>query len=225
MPNQNRCGTEKNKVKVLVVDKDSLIRQQISNIVRSQDDLEICAEVESSGKALKSIELTNPNIVIIDLSLGGDLQGLKLAKKINTGFPLLDILIISGHNEYVFAEYALKAGARGYLMKNDIPKTLISAIRQILNENIYLSSRVMARVANRFVKRRVNKYGFVDYCLSDHQLKILELIAYGLNIAQIADELCLSIEKIENHYRIIMQKLQIRSDDQLYQYAVKWLEG
>ena len=222
---QRQNTNKKTMTKVLVVDKYPLIRRQIAKYIGLQDDMEICAEAWNSTDALKAIEIKNPDIAIIDLVLDGDIQGLKLTQNINGCFPLLKILIMSSHPENVFAEHALKAGAKGYLMKEQMHTTLILAIRRILNGDIYLSGNVTSTVLNTFIKKRTNKFKLADYCLTDRQLKILELIGYGSDVTQIAEKLCLHTEKIEVDYRNIMQKLQINDIHQLKRYAVEWLNG
>ena len=215
----------KSKAKILIVEKDVFTRQQIAKHVEFYDDVEICAGVSDFESVLRAIEITTPDIAIIDLSLDGDLKGLELLKNIKVSFPLLDALIISMLHESVFAIHAFKAGAKGYLMKDQINETLIYAIHQILNEGIYLSDNVTGVFFNTFVRRRMNKHSFADYCLSEPQLKILELIAGGLDITQIAEELHISVEKVNAHHTAIMQKLQINNISQLRSYATEWFTG
>ena len=210
---------------ILIVDDHPIIRQGVARLIESQPDMTVCCEVANARQALKYIEKGCPDLAIIDLSLDKDLSGLDLLKDINVRFPHVSTLVLSMHSESVFAERVLRAGAKGYVMKEEAPETILTAIRRVLEGKVYLSDDISNKMLTSFAGRNCPAEKLGIECLSNRELEILELIGRGLGTSRIAEKLCLSVKTIETHRTHIRQKLQIQSSGELLQYAIEWVKA
>jgi DNA-binding NarL/FixJ family response regulator len=209
------------KNRVLVVDDHPIVRQGLALLINQEPDLLVCGEAEEAVGAMKVLASSRPDILIVDVSLNGP-DGLDLLKNIRNGHPTLPVLILSMHDELIYAERALRAGANGYIMKQEATEKVLVALRRILAGEIYVSDRI----ANQMVKHYITGSGTVRHSsiadLSDRELEVFRLIGEGHGTRQIAEELHLSVKTVESYQAHIKEKLSLRSARQLMQHAIQW---
>ena len=211
--------------RVMLVDDHPIVRQGMAVLINQEPDLSVCSEASSATEALDKLNDLVPDAVIIDVSLQGA-SGLDLTKSIKDRMPQLPILILSMHDEALYAERALRAGARGYVMKQEAAETVIHAIRTVISGNIYLSNALSAKVLRDMVDgvkpSDSDLYG-IDR-LSDRELEVFELIGRGYTTRRIAEALSLSVKTIETHRAHIKQKLKLQNATELVHRAYHWIE-
>jgi DNA-binding NarL/FixJ family response regulator len=218
-------GTPDNPAQILIVDDHPIVRHGLAQLINDEPGLNVCGSAANQAGALDVLERTRPDLVIVDLSLG-DESGLDLVKKLHGENPDLPVLVLSMHDEAYYADRVLRAGAMGYIMKQEAADQMISAIHQVLAGKVYLSESMAASMLTRFVGRKVVRGGTPVDHLTDRELQVLGLIGKGLGTRQIAEKLHLSVKTIENHREHIKAKLKLRSSAELVRYAVRWeLEG
>lgn len=220
--NPSRSGS-KNKTSVLLVDDHPIVRRGIADVINSESDLGVVAEAGNMQDALSLIQKQQPGMVIVDVSLDGN-NGIELMKNLSSRWPNLPILAYSMHDESIYAERALRAGAKGYVMKQAPPETLIAAIRQILKGKIYLSEPMSDRLLGKLVGVGSSASAVASPIdrLSDRELEVLQLLGKGLGTAQIADKLCLSVKTVETYREHLKQKLNLANGQELLRYAIEW---
>jgi DNA-binding NarL/FixJ family response regulator len=206
--------------KILIVDDHPLVRAGLAQLIGDCPDLEVCAEAADMAEALKQIDSTNPDLAIIDLSLAGG-SGLDLIEHIKARNRNILMLVASMHDETLYAERVLAAGARGYINKQEAQESIIRAIRQVLGGKVYLSEAMTERMLNGMVEARAEKRNIDS--LSNRELQVFELIGQGVPSGQIASQLNLSIKTIETHQAHIKQKLGLSSAHELNQRAIRWI--
>lgn len=211
------------KKKILIVDDHPVLRRGLASLIESEPDLAVCGEATTCHAALEAIREGRPNLVIVDIVLEGD-DGLDLVKAMKTRHPEIPALVLSMHEEAVYAERSLRAGARGYVTKQQLDDTVLVAIRRLLDGETYMSGTLEARLAAKFVAGRTLETDSPLDSLTDRQLQVFCLIGQGRSTRQIAEKLHLSIKTIETHHEHIKQKLSIESAAQLAQYATRWIE-
>ena len=208
------------KYKILVVDDHPIVRRGLRELVADEPDLEVCGEAEDVAQALEQVEATRPDVVIVDLTLKGG-HGLELIQDIKSRNERIKMLVSSMHDESLFAERALRAGASGYISKQESPEKIIDAMRQILRGEIYLSSRMATRLLHRIsTGEPLNKTPIES--LSDRELEVFEMIGQGLSTKQIARKLDLSHKTIETHREKIKSKLNLKNSTELSRHATQW---
>ncbi len=208
------------KKAVFVVDDHPLLRQGLALLINQQQDLEVCGEAEEAQAAMHAIAQRLPDIMIVDISLSGP-DGLDLLKSIRLSYPHLPVLILSMHDEAIYAERALRARANGYIMKQEATEKVLVAVRRILNGDIYLSDRM----ANKMLQQYIGGASAIQSrisALSDRELEVFRLIGEGRRTREIADELHLSIKTVETYQAHIKEKLSLRSGRELIQHAIQW---
>ena len=205
--------------RILIVDDHPLVRAGLAQLIGDCPDLEVCAEAADMAEALKQIESTNPDLAIIDLSLAGG-SGLDLIEHIKARNLNILMLVASMHDEMLYAERVLAAGARGYINKQEAQDSIIRAIRQVLGGKVYLSEAMTERMLNGMVDLRTEKRNIDS--LSNRELQVFELIGQGVPSSQIANQLNLSIKTIETHQAHIKRKLGLGSAHELNQRAIRW---
>jgi DNA-binding NarL/FixJ family response regulator len=211
----------KDKKKVFVVDDHPIMRQGLSQLINQEADLSFAGESGDGLEALSLIEKTKPDLVIVDISLKGGMNGIDVTKSLASDFPKIPVLVISMHDESLYAERALRAGARGYLMKQEATENVIVAIRKVLGGEIYTSEAMKDHLLHKIVSGHPTSDSSVEN-LTDRELEVVQLIAQGKGTRQIAEELHLSIKTIESHYANIKNKLNLKSGPELTQYAIKF---
>ncbi|MBP0618565.1 response regulator [Cupriavidus consociatus] len=207
--------------KVLIVDDHPIIREGLTHLLM-QEGLHVCCAAATSEEAFAAMA-SQPDIAIVDLSLQSD-SGLDLIKTLRQHHPSLAILVLSMHDETLFAERALRAGANGYLMKLEAAEEVMSAIREVLAGSIYLSAAMHARLARALAVPRATPAGSVA-CLSEREFEVLHLIGLGFSTREIAMKLNRSVKTIEAHQANIKEKLDISSGKELMRFAIQWLES
>jgi len=217
--------TTETKVKttVFLVDDHPLVRQGLAQIINGETDLEVIGEAEDASKALHLIETKQPDLVIVDISLRGN-NGLELIKNIKAVLPNLPILVFSMHDETVYAQRALRAGARAYVMKQESADKILLAMRRIIDGDIYVSHRVADQVLQQLVNGKAAGNESPIDRLSDRELEVIQLIGKGLSTREIASNLNLSVKTIESHRAHIKEKLNLRNATELVQFSVQWVE-
>jgi DNA-binding NarL/FixJ family response regulator len=209
------------KTRILVVDDHPLVRAGLKALIGGEPDLEVCAEAEGIVQALTLAQATDPQVVIIDLSLS-DGSGLDLIKRLHRRHPELLILVCSMHEESLFAERALRAGARGYVNKHEATDRVVEAIRQVLGGGVYLSPTMTQRLLLGVAGGTQTEGAPHLADLSDRELEIFGLIGAGLGTTQIAERLCLSVKTVETHREKLKRKLNLASGAELARRAVQW---
>ena len=205
--------------KILIVDDHPLVRAGLAQLIGDCPDLEVCAEAADMAEALTQIDSTNPDLAIIDLSLAGG-SGLDLIEHIKSRNRNILMLVASMHDEMLYAERVLAAGARGYINKQEAQESIIRAIRQVLGGKVYLSEAMTERMLSGMVDAGPEKRDIDS--LSNRELQVFELIGQGVPSGQIASQLNLSIKTIETHQAHIKRKLGLGSAHELNQRAIRW---
>ncbi|RPI63221.1 MAG: DNA-binding response regulator [Planctomycetaceae bacterium] len=211
-------------IKVFIVDDHPIIRQGLAQLIRQEPDMVYCGDAEDASDALKAIEQCQPDIALVDISLKTS-NGIELIKDLRIRQPNLAILVLSMHDESFYAERVLRAGARGYVMKEEATERVVQAIRQILAGKIYLSEKMSASMLSKLVEGRSAATSFPIDRLSDRELEVFELIGRGLGTRQIASKLHLSVKTIESHRANLKVKLQISSATELLRHAINWVQS
>jgi DNA-binding NarL/FixJ family response regulator len=206
--------------RILIVDDHPLVRTGFAQLIGDCPDLEVCGEAGDMAEALGQIDATNPDLAIIDLSLAGG-SGLDLIERIRSRNKDLLMLVASMHDETLYAERVLAAGARGYINKQEAQDSIIRAIRQVLSGKVYLSQQMTDRLLSGMVDAN-NEKRDID-SLSNRELQVFELIGEGVSSSQIAEQLSLSIKTIETHQAHIKKKLGLGSAHELNQRAIRWV--
>jgi DNA-binding NarL/FixJ family response regulator len=209
------------KRRILVVDDHPIVRQGLALMLNREADLVVCGEAEDANGAMLVMTSAHPDVLILDISLNGP-DGLDLLKTIRTTHPTLPVLILSMHDESIYAERALRAGANGYIMKQEATEKVLVAVRRILTGEIYVSDRV----ANKLLKHYITGSGSLRNSsiadLSDRELEVFRLIGEGHSTRQIAEELHISVKTVESYQAHIKEKLSLRSSRELMQHAIQW---
>jgi DNA-binding NarL/FixJ family response regulator len=209
--------------RVLLVDDHAVVRFGIAQLINQENDLMVCGEAEDAASALSAIARLKPDLVIADISLK-ESSGLELMRNIKVQVAGLPVLVVSAHDETVYAEIAFRAGALGYLMKAEALGKVVTAIRRVLSGNIYVSDALTSRMLQRQVRGPTEVEQSPVKGLSDRELEVFQLIGKWKKTKEIAHELHLSIKTIEYYREQIKQKLELRSAVELTQHATCWVQ-
>jgi DNA-binding NarL/FixJ family response regulator len=214
----------KRKRRVLIVDDHPIVRQGLRRVMENEDDLVVCGEAESARDARTAIKELNPDVVIADISLKqGD--GIELVRDVRAHYPTLPILVLSMHDETIYAERMLSAGANGYIMKQAASDQFLASVRRVLEGGIYVSEAVGSNMIQKFAAGGAYISANPIDRLSNRELQILHMIGKGMSTRETAQSLNLSIKTIESHRQRIKRKLNLATGTQLVQYAVNWFTG
>ncbi len=209
------------KRRILVVDDHPIVRQGLALLINRESDLMVCAEAEDAPKAMQAIATAKPDILLVDISLNGP-DGLDLLKDVRIHHPELPVLILSMHDESIYAERALRAGAQGYIMKQEATEKVLVALRRILSHEIYVSERIANRMLQRYIGNRGEGRASSVADLTDRELEVFRLIGEGHSTRKIAEELHISVKTVESYQAHIKEKLSLRSARELVQHAIQW---
>ncbi|MHC4112610.1 MAG: response regulator transcription factor [Planctomycetota bacterium] len=218
---EKQTQADKGKTKVLIVDDHPIIRQGLSELINHEQDLIVCGHAEDAPEALGKIKESEPDMVIVDISLK-ETSGMELTKDIKAQYPNLPVLALSMHDEALYAERMLRAGAKGYIMKAEATENVVTAIRKILNGQIYVSDKMAAKMVRKLVGGGPDVGASAIERLSDRELEVFHLIGQGHGTRQIAERLHLSIKTIETYREHIKEKLNLADASELLQYAIQW---
>lgn len=205
------------KAKILIVDDHAIIRNGISMLINRETDMHACCEAEHIEQAVEANRTCAHDIAIVDMSLAGA-SGLELIRRFQFEFPDTKILVLSMHDESIYAEAVIRAGARGYVMKQAATSTLLQAVRQILEGDLYLSEQMQARMLNKMMGKSSDTS--LVGSLSTSELQVLHLIGMGMGTNAIANQLSRSVKTIESHKGNIKKKLNLESANQLALFAI-----
>jgi len=214
----------KPKVKVFLVDDHPLVREWLTNLIHQQPDLVVCGESGDAPHALQEISAARPDVAIVDISLKQG-SGIELIKDIKRLDPGIAIIVLSMHDERLYAERALRAGARGYIMKSETAKKVITVIRQVLAGKIYMSESLAAVFAEKFVDGRLPTGGSLIEQLSDRELEVFQLLGKGYETRQVAEMMKVSMKTVQAHCAHIKEKLKLTNAAELLREAVRWQEN
>jgi DNA-binding NarL/FixJ family response regulator len=218
----NSADISTSRKKVFVVDDHPIVRQGLALLINQQPDLNVCGEAEDVSSALQGIAACSPDILIVDISLNGP-DGLELLKSIRGRDASLPVLILSMHEESLYAERALRAGANGYIMKQEATDNVLVALRRILNHHeIYVSESVANKMLRQYISGSAATKPSSISDLTDRELEVFRLIGEGHATRQIAQELHLSVKTVESHQAHIKDKLSLHSGRELVQHAIQW---
>jgi DNA-binding NarL/FixJ family response regulator len=211
------------KKRIFIVDDHPMMRDGLAQLIGKEADLAVCGEAEDAADALKQIEKLAPDLAIVDITLRSG-NGLELIKDLRIRAPQTDVLVISMHDESLYAERVLRAGGRGYVMKQEGGKKLMEAIRQVLSGQTYISPKISARIVDAFSGRRSGNVSPVE-TLTDREFEVFQLIGAGLSTREIGTRLNVSAKTVEVHRVNIKQKLNLGTAPELIRFAVRWVES
>jgi DNA-binding NarL/FixJ family response regulator len=209
--------------RVLIVDDHPMMRLGLAQLIEDEPNLSLCGEAENAAQALEAIQRLKPDLVLADISLP-DKNGLELIKDFLAIQPRLEVLVVSMHDESLYAERVLRAGGRGYIMKQEGGKKLMEAIRQVMSGGVYVSEKISARILESLAGRRDAGPGAVLRELTDREFQVFRLLGEGKGTRNIAEALHLSIKTVEVHRANIKSKLGISTAPELIRHAVRWIE-
>ena len=220
---QRRSGPRAAAWRLIVIDDHPLVRQGLTATLSSEPDLEVLAEAGGYAEALDAVSHHPADVAIVDLSLG-DRGGLELVKQLRSLHPELALLVLSMHDEKLYAERSLRAGARGYVMKQESTDRLVAAIREVARGGLYVSEAMSARLLGRLMGGGRDEGSSSPAAqLSDREIEVFEHLGRGLGTKQIAGKLGLSVKTIETHRETIKDKLGIETASELVHHATQWL--
>ena len=208
------------KTRVLLVEDHPIVRHGLMMLINDESDLSVCGEAESVKDAVEQVKKTKPDVVVVDIALS-DGSGLDLIKELHAADPDLPILAVSMHDESIYAERALRAGAKGYIMKKAAMDSLLVAIRRVLDGEIYLSDAMSARLLKKLMNPGDIASSPID-SLTDREFQVFRLIAEGVGPSEIANRLQLSVKTIETHREHIKEKLGLKSGTELTRFSLQW---
>lgn len=221
-PRLLKKGRTKGKGGVFLVDSHPVVRQGLRQIFEMEKNLYIAGEAGSAEEALKTLAKNTPDIMTVDISLSGT-SGIDLIKACRERYPELPVLVLSVYDESVYAERAIRAGARGYVMKNESPAVIISAVRTVLDGRQYMSESLKQKLLDKLSSPRIDERAALVDSLTDREFEVFQLIGHGLGNKHIADKLHISVKTVENFREKIKGKLDISSSSDLVQFAVQWI--
>jgi len=221
---KQQSETSESKTKIVIVDDHPIVRQGLAELINHEDDLVVCGQAEEAPEAMGVIKAIKPDMVIVDILLK-ETSGMELIKDIKARYPNLAVLALSMHDESLYAERALRAGAKGYIMKAEATEKVIGAIRKILSGDIYLSEPMAAKLIHKLVGGRTEVGASAIDRLSDRELEVFSLIGQGYGTRQIAEKLHLSVKTIETYRAHIKEKLNLSDAAELLQYAIQWVSS
>jgi DNA-binding NarL/FixJ family response regulator len=212
------------KAKVYLIDDHPVLVQGLSDLINNQPDLKVIGTTAEWTKALENFKKELPDVVLLDITLK-NANGIEVLKNLRVQFPALNVLMLSMHDENLYAMRALKAGAHGYIMKAAPTDEVINAIRQVLKGEVYVSESIARKMMSQLVGRRKDAGGSPLEDLSDRELEIFTLIGEGQTTRQIAEKLHISIKTVETHRAHIKEKLKLETSTELVQHAIHWKNG
>ena len=211
------------RVGVMIVDDHALVRQGLATLINRSPDLEVVGQAPDSGKALELMAQKEPAVAVIDLSLAGG-SGIDLLKEVSKRHPNVVTLVLTMHNELFYCERALRAGARGYVMKGEETDEVLEAIRTVLKGEVYVSEHLHSALVDRAANSGAGSSTSAVESLSDRELEVFELVGRGEPTREIAKQLSVSVKTVETHRHRIKEKLGLKTGTQMVRYAIRWVE-
>jgi DNA-binding NarL/FixJ family response regulator len=224
MSDMSETSTTATRAKVMLVDDHPIVRRGLAELINLQADLVVCGQADDAAGAMKILESDPPDVAVTDLSLQEG-SGIDLIRDLKSRRPQMPILVLSMHEETLYAERALRAGASGYIMKHEATEKVLVAIRQVLGGEMYLAPKIASTLLSRFVSTRVDPGKSPLDALSDRELEIFNLIGQGLATRQIAEKLGLGTKTVDTHREHIKQKLGFATANELLRFAIQQTLG
>lgn len=215
---------ENGKKRVLVVDDHPIVCMGLACLVNQEEDLLVCGEAHNAHEALEAIEALQPDVAIVDISLKGQ-SGIELIKNIKIHHSKFPILVLSVHDESIYAELALRSGAMGYIMKQEASEKILLAIRQVLKGDLYVSYDMASHMLHKYLNGRFAANGSPLELLSGRELEVLRLMGQGFGTRQIANELIVGVKTVETYRSHLKKKLKIKNSTELVKYAIQWVQS
>jgi DNA-binding NarL/FixJ family response regulator len=211
------------KIKILLVDDHPLVREWLANLINEEMDLEVCGQAGTTRAALGLIGTLQPRIVVVDISMEGA-SGLELIKDVKAAYPKVDMIVLSMHDEMLYAERAMRAGAVGYVMKRDATDKVLAAIRTVLQGGLYFSNAVNAMLAQKLVQGVGDQPTLISL-LSDRELEVFQLLGRGYNTRQVSEQMNVGFKTVHVYCSRIRDKLNLANINELIFQAVRWHES
>lgn len=224
--NQDQSSTKKTgaeKSRVFIVDDHTMFREGLRQLIERETNLTVCGDVPDATEALNGIRTATPDVVLVDISLGGE-SGIDLIKQIKAEHADLPVLVVSMHDESLYAERALRAGAMGYVMKHEPAKTVKAAIQKVLGGDLYLSEKMGSNIINRFMRGEPEQTKSPIESLSDRELEVFRMLGQGKGVRQIAEELAVTIPTINSFRNRIKDKLSLQTSTEVMLRAIHWVQ-
>jgi DNA-binding NarL/FixJ family response regulator len=211
-------------VRIMLVDDHPIVRERLAEIINRESDLTVCAEAAERQEAIKAMETARPDFAIIDLALKNS-SGLELIKDLHARWPRLLMLVVSMHDELLYAERVLRAGARGYITKQEATRNILQAIRRVLAGHVYLNEKTATTVIARLTSKPQDDSASLTDRLTDRELQVFELTGNGLNTRDIAEQLGIDVKTVETYRVRIKEKLNLTGSSELLQLAIRWSQN
>lgn len=224
MPRKIDSTEQRAKRAILIVDDHPIVRQGLAQLINQEKDLEVCGQAEDAHEAMQAIRQLNPDLVVVDVGLK-DTSGLELIKDLKIQYPNLPVLTLSMYDESVYGERALRAGAKGYIMKQEATEKVVTAIRQVLAGEVYVSSGMAAKMVSRFVGGNSRTAGSPADALSDRELEVFRMLGEGFSTREMAEKLHLSVKTVETYRAHIKDKLGLQDANELLRSAIRWVNA
>ncbi|MFN3408660.1 MAG: response regulator [Limisphaerales bacterium] len=208
--------------RVFIVDDHTMFREGLRQLIEHESSLTVCGDAADADEALAAIRRTKPDVVLVDISLSGA-SGIDLIKNLRAEDEDLPILVVSMHDESLYAERALRAGAMGYVMKHEPAKTVKAAIQKVLGGEIYLSEKMASSVIAKFMHGQPGQPADAVQLLSDRELEVFRMLGVGKGVRQIAEELKVTIPTVNSFRNRIKEKLQLKSSTEVMLHAIQWM--
>ncbi len=218
---ESRSSTASNKRKVFIVDDHPIIRDGLTALINHESDFYVCGQAGQARQALKAISELKPDVAIVDITLE-DSDGIELTKDIKARHPKLPVIVLSMHDESIYAERVLRAGARAYLMKDAVSDKIITAIHTVLDGEIYVSDIMAKKLLRKLAGNHVDAINTPIGNLTDREFEVFRWIGQGNKPSRIAQRMHISVKTVETYLARIKEKLDIADSAQLLQYAIKW---
>ena len=215
------AAAAKARTRILLVDDHPLVRERLGEIINRESDLTVCGEAEDRHGAIAAIPAKHPDLVIVDLTLKNS-DGLELIKDIRARWPKLRMLVVSMHDESLYAERVIRAGAMGYITKQEATRNILIAIRRVLDGTIYLNDKIASHIISRLTTHAGAVAATPAELLSDRELQVFDLTGQGLNTSNIATRLHVAVKTIETYRARIREKLKLKNASELLQSAISW---
>ena len=217
-PNNSKARA---RTRILLVDDHPLVRERLAEVINREPDLMVCAEAEDRHHAIEQIQAHQPGLAIIDITLKNS-DGIELIKDIHSRWPTLVMLVVSMHDESLYAERVLRAGARGYITKQEATRNILQAIRRVLDGQVFLAETIASQIIGRLTDTASAQAAGPLECLADRELQVFELTGRGLNTREIAQQLHIGVKTVETYRHRIREKLKLAHPTDLLRSAIAW---
>ena len=221
MATQKQRSVGATKKTVFIVDDHPIVRERVAELINQEPDLQVCGEAEDAVQAVRALSSVVPDIAIVDIMLK-DTYGIELIKQLKDLHPKLPVLVLSMHDESMYGERALRAGAKGYLTKQEASKKIIDAIRRILRGEIYVSDTLAGVLVRKVAGGKTEAGGSLVDSLTDRELEVFQLLGQGLTVREVAERLFVSAKTVEAHREHIKQKLNFKTSSELLRFAIQY---